>query len=101
MLVVGASKICKGLVLLTGATNYGALLEVNHADLYYTTAVSAEDAKALGAFLSQAKFFDGRHISVQLAKEGQTAQVRFPVKAGFDKNEPYVASVRALGDQIS
>jgi hypothetical protein len=99
--VIGVSRLCNGLILLTGATNYGALLEVNHAKLYYTRAVSQEDAKALGALLVEAKIFDGRHISIQPTKEGQTAQVRFPVKPGFDKDEAYIASIRALGYQIS
>jgi hypothetical protein len=52
--IIGIAKLCNGLILLTGATKYGALLEVNHAQVYYTTAVSQEDAKALGAFLVEA-----------------------------------------------
>ena len=99
--LIGFSRLCKGLILLTGATNYGILLEVNHGDLYYTTAVSQEDAKRLGAFLVQEKIFDGRHISLQLTKEGQTLQVRFPVKPGFEKDEAYIASIRTLAAQIS
>jgi len=101
MAVIGVSRLCNGLILLTGATNYGALLEVNHANLYYTRAVSQEEAKALGAFLANAEVFDGGHISIQLTREGQTTQVRFPVKEGFDKDEAYIASIRALGYQIS
>jgi hypothetical protein len=99
--LIGVSRLCNGLILLTGATNYGALLEVNHADLYYTTAVSQEEAKALGAFLVKAEIFDGRHISIQLTREGQTTQVRFPVKPGFDKDGAYIDTIRALGYQIS
>jgi hypothetical protein len=99
--LIGVSRVCNGLILLTGATKYGALLEVNHADLYYTAAVSQEDAKALGAFLVTAQIFDGRHISIQLTKEKQAAQVRFPVNPGFDKDEAYIASIRTLGAQIS
>jgi hypothetical protein len=101
MALIGVSRLCKGLILLTGATNYGALLEVNHADLYYTTAVSQEEAKALGAFLVKAEIFDGRHISIQFTRQGPTTQVRFPVKPGFDKNEAYIDTIRALGYQIS
>ena len=100
-MLIGFSHLCKGLVLLTGATNYGMLLEVNHGDLYYTAAVSQADAKRLGAFLVQEKIFDGRSISMQLTKKGEIAQVRFPVKPGFEKNEAYVDSVQALGVQIS
>src|ERR1700685_2953305 len=99
--VIGISRLCKGLILLTGATNYGLLMEVNHADLYYTRAVSQEDAKALGAYLVEAKIFDGRHISLQLTKADRTIQVRFPVKPGVDKDEAYIASIRALGADIS
>jgi hypothetical protein len=99
--VIGVSRLCNGLILLTGATNYGALLEVNHGNLYYTRAVSQEEAKALGAFLVKAEVFDGRHISIQLTREGQTTQVRVPLKEGFDKDEAYIASIRALGYQIS
>jgi hypothetical protein len=101
VIFIGAAKLLNGLVLLTGATNYGILMEINHGDLYYTSAVSKDDAKRLGDFLVQQKIFDGRQISMQLTKNGQTMQVRFPVKPGFEKNEAYVASVQALGVQIS
>ena len=76
-------------------------MEFNHGDLYYTSAVLKDEAKRLGDFLVEEKFFDGRHVSVQLTKDGQTMQVRFPVKAGFEKSESYVASVRALGIRMS
>jgi hypothetical protein len=99
--VIGAAKVCKGFVLLTGATNYGCMLEFNHGDLYYTSAVSKEDVKRLGDFLVEEKFFDGRHVSVQLTNNAQTIQVRFPVKSGFEKDESYVVSVHALGVRIS
>jgi hypothetical protein len=98
---IGLARLCNGLVLLTGATNYGALLEVNHAQLYYTSAVSQEEARALGAFLVEAQIFDGRQIAIQLTKAGQTLQVRFPVKPGFEKDGAYIASIQALGAQIS
>jgi hypothetical protein len=101
VMLIGFSRLCKGLVLLTGATNYGILLEVNHGELYYTAAVSQEDAKRLGAFLVQEKIFDGRPISMQLTKKGETAQLCFPVKPGFEKDAAYVASVHDLGVQIS
>jgi hypothetical protein len=101
VMLIGFSRLCKGLVLLTGATNYGMLLEVNHGDLYYTAAVSQADAKRLGAFLVQEKIFDGRSISMQLTKKGEIAQVRFPVKPGFEKDEAYIASVHTLAVQIS
>jgi hypothetical protein len=99
--VIGIARLCNGLILLTSATNYGALLEVNHGQLYYTTAVSQEEAKALGAFLVEVQIFDGRQISIQLTKAGQILQVRFPVKPGLDQDEAYIASIRALGAQIS
>ncbi len=99
--VIGMAKLCNGLVLLTGATKYGAVLKVNQSDLYYTTAVSKEQAQALGDYLVQAQFFDGRHLSVQLTKEGQILQVRFPVKPGFEKDEAYVVSVRVAADELS
>jgi hypothetical protein len=74
-------QLSRMLMLLTGTTNYGTLLKVNHADLYYTSAVSQEEAKALGAFLVKTEVFDGRHMSTQLTRDGQTTRVRFPVKA--------------------
>jgi hypothetical protein len=99
--VIGVAKLCNGLVLLTGATKYGAVLKVSQADLYYTTAVSKDEAQALGDYLVQKEFLDGRHLSVQLTKEGQTLQVRFPVKPGFEKDEAYVASVGVMGRELS
>jgi hypothetical protein len=99
--VIGVAKLCNGLVLLTGATKYGAVLKVNQADLYYTTAVSKADAQALGDYLVQEKFLDGRHLSVQLTKADQTLQVRFPVKPGFEKDEAYAASVGGAAEELS
>jgi hypothetical protein len=99
--LIGLAKVCKGLVLLTGATNYGMVLEFNHADLYYTTAVTREEAKQLGDYLLKQKFFDGRHVSVQLTKEKQTFQVRFPVKADYLKDKSYLAEIRAMDVELS
>jgi hypothetical protein len=100
--LIGVSKFCNGLVLLTGATNYGSRMEINHSDLYYTAAVSKHEAQALGDYFVKEQIFDGKtHLSMQLTKEGKTLQIRFPVKPGFDKDESYVASVGTIGHDIS
>jgi hypothetical protein len=101
VIFIGAAKFLNGLVLLTGATKYGILMEVNHGNLYYTSAVSRDDAKRLGDFLVRQEIFDGRQISTQLTKIGQTVLVRFPVKPEVEMNENYIASVHDLGVQIS
>lgn len=99
--LIGVAKVCNGLVLLTGATKYGMVLEFNHADLYYTSTVTREEAKQLGDYLVKQKFFDGRHVSVQLTKAGDTFQFRFPVKADYLKNKSYLAEIRAMDVELS
>jgi hypothetical protein len=99
--VVGLSQLCRGLVLLTGATNYGMVLKVNQSDLYYTTAVSKEDATRLQDFLIRSKVCGDSQISMQLTKSGSTRQFRIVVKPGFEKDKGYIATVQEMGETLS
>ena len=99
--VVGLSQLCRGLILLTGATNYGMVLKVNQSDLYYTTAVSKEDATRLQDYLIQSKACGDSQISMQLTKSGSMRQFRMVVKPGFEKDKGYLATVQELGATLS
>jgi hypothetical protein len=101
VMLVGFSQLSRGLVLLTGATNYGMLLKVNQADLYYTSAVSIEDAARLQNFLIQSKICGDKQISMQLTKSGKMLQFRMVVKPGFDKDESYLSTVQEMGATLS
>jgi hypothetical protein len=77
------------------------VLKVNQADLYYTAAVSKEDAARLQNFLIHSKLCGDNQISIQLTKSGSMRQFRMVVKPGFEKDESYYATVRALGATLS
>lgn len=101
VMLVGFSQLCRGLVLLTGATNYGMRLKVNQADLYYTTAVSKEDAQRLRDVLVESKICGDTPISMQITKSGKMLQFRFVVKPGADKDESQIPTVQAMGAMLS
>ncbi|HEX4072838.1 MAG TPA: hypothetical protein VHX68_16785 [Planctomycetaceae bacterium] len=101
VMVVGFSQLCRGLVLLTGATNYGTRLKVNQSDLYYTSAVSKEDAQRLRDVLVESKICGDKQISMQITKSGKMLQFRFVVKPGSDKDESQIPTVQAMGAMLS
>jgi hypothetical protein len=100
-LVLGAWKLCHGLLLLTDASNSCTVMKVNNADVYYTRAVSQAEAQALGDFLVRAKLFDGSQRSVQLTREGRTVQIRFPVNRGAEKDPACIALAREIATQAA
>ncbi len=82
-------------------TNYGTRLGFNGADLYYTPAVSAVEAKRLGTFLVKDKYFDGRPATVQLARSGQRYAFRVMVKPGLYKDTAFLQRCRLFGARLS
>ena len=101
VMLAGFSQLCRGLVLLTGATNYGMRLKVNQADLYYTSAVSKEDAQRLRDVLVESKICGDKPISMQITKSGKMLQFRFVVQPGADKDESQIPTVQAMGAMLS
>jgi hypothetical protein len=100
-LVIGAWKLCHGLLLLTGATNAGAVLKVNNADVYYVRGISQAEAQAVGDLLVRVHLFDGSRRCVQLRREGRTVQIHFPVNSGAEKDPACIALGRELGTRIA
>lgn len=88
-------------LVLAGCTNYGTKLEFNKGELYYTDKVTEAQAKKLGNYLVEAKFFNGEEKSVQLTKEGETYQFRYPVKEGFEKDTNYAKTAASFGATLS
>jgi hypothetical protein len=88
-------------LVLAGCTNYGTKLEFNKGELYYTEKVTEAEAKKLGNFLVEASFFNGDEKSVQLTKEGETYQIRYPVKEGFEKDANYEKTAAFFGAALS
>lgn len=88
-------------LVLAGCTNYGTKLEFNKGELYYTDKVTEAEAQKLGKFLVDASFFNGDEKSVQLTKEGETYQVRYPIKEGFEKDANYEKTAAFFGAALS
>jgi ribosomal protein S16 len=96
-----AFLLAAALVLpVSGCRNYGTELTFNKGQLFYTDAVTEAEAKKLGQFLTDIKYFDGREVSVQLNKTGATYEIRLVVKEGAkltdqDRSSFQVIALRA------
>jgi hypothetical protein len=76
-------------------TRHGKKVELDHVDLYYTSAISVAEAWKLGDYLDR-KYKDlDRRISVQITKEGKTYQYRMVVKKGIDRDEEHIPGFKA------
>jgi hypothetical protein len=83
------------------APDPGTLIEFNRGKLFYTSAVSREEAQKLGEFLFRERFFDGNPKDVQLHKEGRTYEVRLVVQEGTERNPQTVEVMKQFGVEIS
>lgn len=89
---------------LTSCNNYGKKLDYKGGELYYTDKVTVDEAKNLGTYLVEQKFFDeanAAQVSVQLNKENDTYQFRMVVKDGVEKDESYATTFKILAGEIS
>lgn len=76
-------------------------LEINGGELFYTANVTADEAQALGDYLVESTFFDGRRKSVQLDKPGSTYQFRLVVKQEFRNDKAYLKLGKLFAEELS
>ncbi|WP_291636908.1 hypothetical protein [Clostridium sp.] len=93
-------------VILSGCSgeNYGTKLNFGeNNELYYTTNVKEEEAKALGDYLVKGEFFanDGNSRTTQLNKTGSTYEFRLVVKEGLDKDQDTIDLMKIIGADLS
>jgi uncharacterized protein (DUF2267 family) len=71
--------------------------------LYYTTNVKEEEAKALGDYLVKQEFFveDGNNRSAQLNKNGSTYEFRIVVKTGLDQDQDTIDTMKVVAADLS
>ena len=89
------------ITIFTSCGNYGTLLEVNGAELYYTSSISEREAYRLGEFLVDNEFFDGEGKTVQINKSGNTYEFRMVVKKGIEKDEEFIQVFKNLSAVLS
>jgi hypothetical protein len=106
-LVIGFVAIWAGIVgyvaheASTTAGVWGNKLIFNGGDLYYTSSVKEAEAKKLGEYLTQGKFFDGSPKSVQIHKSGDIWEFRVVVKQGYEKDEKNVEIFKKIAVELS
>jgi serine/threonine-protein kinase len=77
------------------------LLRFKAGALYYTNAVTENDAQKLGEFLVNERFFDDQPKEVILTKSGDTFAVHFRVKPEFQLDTDYHRLIGITGAEIS
>lgn len=89
-------------IALTGCgASRGKALEFNGGELYYTKAVTEAEARKLGDYLVQGKFFDGTKKSAQLNKEGAAYEFRVVVKKGAETDEQNAVLFQQISQELS
>lgn len=69
--------------------NYGKQLDFNGVELFHTPDITDAEVAALGKYLVDSKFADGKVKTVLLTKSGNAYQFRFVVKNGAEKDPAY------------
>jgi hypothetical protein len=89
-------------LLLCSCGYYGESKEFDGFTLYYTDAVTEEDADYLGDFLEYSEFADpSNEIALQLNKTGNTYEVRMPVKKGIEQDQEIKDEIKLVAAEIS
>ena len=89
------------LCTMLGCKSYGKRLEFNKDEVYYTSAVTEDEAKNLGNYLVKIEYFTGQKYTVQLDKSDDTYQARFVVQPGIENNEEALPAFKRLVNQLS
>lgn len=87
--------------LFTGCTGYGSRLEFNGDELFYTKAISKEEANKLGNFLMEQHFFTGNKISVQIDKIEGVYHFKMVSKEGSENSPENVANAQSFATSLS
>jgi hypothetical protein len=89
------------LCAMLGCKSYGKRLEFNKDEVYYTPAVTEDEAKNLGNYLQKIGYFSGQGYTVQLDKSNDTYQARFVVQKGIENNDAALNAFKGLVNQLS
>jgi len=81
--------------------SYGERLEFKAGELYYTPAVTEDEANALGEYLVENEFFNDDPKTVQLNKSDGIYEFRMVVKQGFDPGIMEMIDFRQFAKQVS
>ncbi|WP_118974750.1 hypothetical protein [Taibaiella koreensis] len=74
--------------LSSGCSDYGKKIQFGNLDLYYTSAVTKDEADKLGNYLVQRGINNnGAKKTVQLSKDGYTYQFRMVLKQDLEQDE--------------
>ncbi|HPM03905.1 MAG TPA: hypothetical protein PK816_17230, partial [Candidatus Cloacimonadota bacterium] len=80
--------------------DYGTLLKINGGELYYTSAISRDEANKLGEYLKDS-FFNGQAVTVQIDKSLSTYQFKFPVNTDYLENQEFLDNCVAFTVELS
>ena len=69
--------------------------------MYQIKGFTEEEARKLGEFLEEKKWFDNGRASVQLNKSGGTYEVRLVVKKGIEQDPEVIAAMKQWASDIS
>jgi hypothetical protein len=89
------------LFVLVSCSNYGKEKIYDGTELYHTDKVTDAESDALGKYLVDNKFADGKTKTVQLTKSDNTYQFRMVVKEGIDKDTAYAKTAKFLATMLS
>ena len=88
---------------ISGCDTFGTKLTFKKGELYYTQSVDEAQARKLGEFLVEKKYFtDDKAVTVQLDRQEGTFQVRMVVVDDYQsKTDVYPKSYRIMAALIS
>ena len=99
--IIAAIPIFPGCSGSDGSGGHGTELIFNGGQLYYTSAVTKEQAEKLGNYLVKEEFFDGNPKTVQLNRTGNTFEVRMVVKKGVEQDQEFIDLCKLMCIEIS
>lgn len=82
------------------ATEFGTELKFEKAQIFYTKAVSKEDAAKLGDYLVKELGFGEKPMKLQLTKEGGAIQIRMAVAKGMQDDPDFLRDCKELGQTV-
>lgn len=83
-------------------TELGRKVELkNKVQLFYTAAITIDEAGSLGEYLEKQWKDQGYVVSIQLAKNGKAYQFRVPIKKGLERDEDCIRLYKQFAKDLS
>ena len=73
----------------------------NGVQLYHTKNIPDALADSLGKFLIASKFAEGKPMTAQIKKPGNTYQFKFVIKSGYEKDTSYLKNSKLFASELS